>query len=1857
MGLDIDLYTPKIDIGDDSADDIIIEITGLKSINKFIGLEDTPLYYDNGKFFKVENNKIVYTDIQWKDISGDISESPEIVAVISDLVNEVASDVVDEHINLHNLNEEAHPYIQDVINQNYITLDTKIDNTKEELSEDIQQETLARIEVDTTLQNNIDTLTNNLSAETENRINADNLLRDDIDSISGELAQEIINRQTQDNLLQQQITSNYNSLDDKIDTEISNRTSADITLQNNIDTEISTRQNADNNLQSQIDAIVSSSDVFDIVGTYTELQDYDIATVPVNDIIKVLVDSTHNNAATYYRCVETGSVKSWSYIGAEGAYYTKSESDNRFVAKTITVNGQPLSSNITLTASDVGALPNTTTIPTKTSDLTNDSGFITNAVNNLTNYYLKSETYTKTEVQALIASIPQFRVVVVQSLPVTGERMVLYLVPKEGEAPDVYNEYIWVEDENEFELLGSTAVDLTGYAKESWVLNQGYITLSALNGYATETYVDTGLATKQNTLVSGTNIKTINNETVLGSGNINIQSSTVAYGTSSTAAATATKVVSIPEITELNVGQVIIVKPSATSSVANSKIKLNDFEAYNMRYNNANITTSTDSIVWTANVASMFIFDGTYWQFLGHGLDNNTNTTYASMSVDEGITGTATATRSLTAAHLKQIIQGTKLKGLVTTDDADVVASDSITIGIGKLQAQSTETKSILEDKQNTLNAGTDLEIIRYPVGETTIDGTGSITLGGAKANSLNSVTLYGACSQSSAPTPANPVDITCNNGVIGWDSTNNVITVTGTTETVTDSLNNTATAEMLLAVGDFKDEHELLSGNVTHKFKVLVLNGTETWTKTTSAGQFYNTVSDIEQSITGTNTCLCTHFVQAENNTQTEGLTGLFSVRLNHNGFLFSWDSSKTVAQWQAWLAEQYSNGTPVIVIYPLETPTTETVTAQTLNTQSGNNTLTITQASLNNLALSANYEAMGDVINFTGTIPTVGNGTITFTQGGVAKGTFTTNQAGNTTINLDAGGGTVDQTFDGTSTNAQSGVAIKNAKFIQNTSTASGSLTILGTSSRFGSSINIGESSSIGAQQSVAIGYLSDAYSTKSIALGTRSGSDGDYSIAIGYQAYTYMANSAIQLGYGENSIANSLNIGFYNNDTTHYNWQLLDGTTGLIPDDRLSTNIARTSQIPDISGKQDTLVSGTNIKTINNTSLLGSGNISIPIVTVDQTFDGTSANAQSGVAINGAGFLKNTATGSNALTILGNVSSQSGAVNIGYGSNGTGQDGVAIGQYASASNAMSIAVGSGASALGGSAIQIGAGTNSTANTLSVGLGNNNNYQLLDATGLIPDARLSSNIARTSDVKNSEITVYQGVTSKGSFTLNQSSSASLELDEGVNCENYKTPIPPKGFVNTSSDFVESNLECTASYEPVIDPETDEPVTDPETGEPLVVLGDILYQGGYSSLYQYVNSQFVPYEGTPPETYAYVYPFSTSAGLLYRHWVYVDYINTAYIREDYYTYGELTGDVTSLSTYDGNGKYVGTTEITVTVDGYGEASVEAVFTNEDSTITRTLSRSEGDIYSSSEDNYVIITSDGTTVANMGMKQGSLQPGENIRIDYTTNTISSYVNAIDSVNSTYSRPVTSRSVYYTLTGKEDAIGSEFTGDNIELRVELGHNLPEGYTEYSYIQCNNAYIDTGLHGTEKTRFELCGTFSYAVSTLNLFGDNTTSGSKLSLSSGYWYVGSRSCSVNFMTSYNDNTHLFIGNKYGYTHNATGVAISDTVSSFTTAKTLLIMGVNNVTTPTTYSGYFNLQYAKIYEDNVLVFYGVPAKKNYDNTVGLYDLVSKNFFTKAGGTGRFTTGGSLVPKRKMSIKKIPTMTYNTLEEKLIWS
>ena len=104
-------------------------------------------------------------------------------------------------------------------------------------------------------------------------------------------------------------------------------------------------------------------------------------------------------------------------------------------------------------------------IPTETSDLTNNSGFITKAVNDLTNYYLKSETYTKEEVQSLISALNSVSLKKVDSLPESGDSNVIYLVPKSGSGNDIYDEYIYIDGKPEH--IGSTQVDLSNYVQEA----------------------------------------------------------------------------------------------------------------------------------------------------------------------------------------------------------------------------------------------------------------------------------------------------------------------------------------------------------------------------------------------------------------------------------------------------------------------------------------------------------------------------------------------------------------------------------------------------------------------------------------------------------------------------------------------------------------------------------------------------------------------------------------------------------------------------------------------------------------------------------------------------------------------------------------------------------------------------------------------------------------------------------------------------------------------------------------------------------------------------------------------------------------------------------------------------------------------------------------------------------------------------------------------------------------------------------------------------------------------------------------------------------------------------------------------
>ena len=98
-----------------------------------------------------------------------------------------------------------------------------------------------------------------------------------------------------------------------------------------INKEIDDREEADRDIWTEINTIEASSDVVDVVGTYAELQQYDTSKLHDKDLIKVLADETHDDAITYYRW--STSSESFTYVGAEGPYYTTAETDTLLSGK------------------------------------------------------------------------------------------------------------------------------------------------------------------------------------------------------------------------------------------------------------------------------------------------------------------------------------------------------------------------------------------------------------------------------------------------------------------------------------------------------------------------------------------------------------------------------------------------------------------------------------------------------------------------------------------------------------------------------------------------------------------------------------------------------------------------------------------------------------------------------------------------------------------------------------------------------------------------------------------------------------------------------------------------------------------------------------------------------------------------------------------------------------------------------------------------------------------------------------------------------------------------------------------------------------------------------------------------------------------------------------------------------------------------------------------------------------------------------------------------------------------------------------------------------------------------------------
>lgn len=106
-------------------------------------------------------------------------------------------------------------------------------------------------------------------------------------------------------------------------------------------------------------------------------------------------------------------------------------------------------------------------------------------------------------------------------------------------------------------------------------------------------------------------------------------------GTCDTAAATAAKVVTVDSSFILKKGAVICFKSTYTNTAQNPTLNVNNTGAKSIQFDRAVITTSNLGYITYANRYITYVYDGTYWQWLSWGTDNNS--TYGAAGANLGL--------------------------------------------------------------------------------------------------------------------------------------------------------------------------------------------------------------------------------------------------------------------------------------------------------------------------------------------------------------------------------------------------------------------------------------------------------------------------------------------------------------------------------------------------------------------------------------------------------------------------------------------------------------------------------------------------------------------------------------------------------------------------------------------------------------------------------------------------------------------------------------------------------------------------------------------------------------------------------------------------------------------------------------------------------------------------------------------------------------------------------------------------------------------------------------------------------------------------------------------------------------------
>ena len=303
-------------------------------------------------------------------------------------------------------------------------------------------------------------------------------------------------------------------------------------------------------------------------------------------------------------------------------------------------------------------------------------------------------------------------------------------------------------------------------------------------------------------------------------------------------------------------------------------------------------------------------------------------------------------------------IPGSGADKLMIYDDTDGISAKQI---VSSLSTNTSATnipdvgavKGGLDGKQDTINGSAGYVMTGTgtagDVGERAIYGTGT--------NHVDALVTAGTVNTAVTNAVNNSLIRVDENGDVDPDGTlwqiaddlialnvcSNYISATGTgvqdgTPTPTHPIMPTFYQQggmVLRKVGDYADSYDENTNKITRRVGVKVLDGTENWVAGGSGitGMYNLAIDNLFAEVANVSnraTPYSTHFKRSTDWLSLDPRSGSIMGYRGSRAFIglgYGSVSQENLPAFKSWLADQYANGTPVVVYYPLETPVEESM------------------------------------------------------------------------------------------------------------------------------------------------------------------------------------------------------------------------------------------------------------------------------------------------------------------------------------------------------------------------------------------------------------------------------------------------------------------------------------------------------------------------------------------------------------------------------------------------------------------------------------------------------------------------------------------------------------------------------------------------------------------------------------------------------------------------------------------------------------------------------------------------------------------------------------------------------------------